>query len=407
MSRRWAAVLLVALVGAPLAACSDDGPGEGEARLEVDGRARVERADGGVDDVDDDDTDLSPGDRVEVRDGVAVMRLRGGTTFELRAGLDGADDTAVLMADRPVLESGDLLVATPGTAQLEADGTEVDVIDGAARLSRAFGMSVSAYDADIALDSAGATAEVRALRRLTVPDLGQLPSAPRPVAYDEKDPWDRRYLGAAIAVGGSLEDLARRLFTDVLPEGSGRTAGFFELVLPDLEAEEAFEADLLDPRVDPSETFIGAAITVEGERGEFADRWQSVFTFREEGADWGIVALDQAVRSEPLLGSVEEAFNTQFEEVAQAPLDAPPDTGSTGGTDGGTDGGGGADGSTDGSDGSTGGTDGSPPTSDPPTTDPTLPPIITPPSEEPPDELEPVIEPVVDLVEDLLGGLLP
>ena len=40
------------------------------------------------------------GDRVTMEEGVAVMRLRGGTTFELRKGLGDAASTAVLMADR-------------------------------------------------------------------------------------------------------------------------------------------------------------------------------------------------------------------------------------------------------------------------------------------------------------------
>ena len=406
MTRRQGALLLAVLLGAPLASCSeDDGPGEGEARLHVNGAATVERADGDVEEVDG-STDLARGDRVEVTAGVAVMQLRGGTRFELRQGLGRADDTAVLMAERPVLEAGDLLVTTSGTARLEADGTEVDVVDGAARVTRAFGMSVSAYDADVSLDSAGATADVPALRRMTVPDLGQLPGAPRPVSYDEEDPdpWDRRHLGGAIDVGNRLESLARDLFTNVLPAGSGRTVGFFRQVLPALEDEEALD-DVLGTVTDPSETFIGAAITAEGRRGGFTDRWKSVFRFRDDGADWGIVALDQAVNPGPLVGSVEEAFNSSFDQVAQG-VDSPPP--GSGGTDGGTDGtdGGGTDGG-----GTDVGTDGSPPPTEPPSPPPTNPPVTPPvdPPEppEPPDELDPVIDPVVDLVDDLLGGLLP
>lgn len=416
MSRRLAALLLAAVLGAPLAACSDDGPGEGEARLEVKGHATVTRANGDREDVDG-ETDLSPGDRVEVTDGTAMMQLAGGTRFELRSGLNLDDDrdldtdsTTVLMADRPVLEAGDLLVTTPGTAKLEADGTEVDVVDGSARVSRAFGMSVSAYEGNVLLDSAGATTEVSALRRLAVPDLGRLPSAPRPVGFEDEDPWDRRFLGAAIRVGEDLHRLADDLFTNVLPTGSGRTPGFFELVLPDLQSEQEFPSVFAadrqerDEERDPRDTFIGAAITVEGDRGGFSERWQDVFEFRDQGAEWGIVVLDQAVEPDPLLGTIEEAFNTQFEEVVQAPVAVPPDTG---GSDGGTDGTTGGDGGTDGSDGSDGGDGGSPPTTEPPSPPPTVPPLIPPPEEEPPDELEPVIEPVVDVVEDLLGGLLP
>ena len=94
------------------------------------------------------------------------------------------------------------------------------------------------------------------------------------------------------------------------------------------------------------------------------------------GAAWGIVALDQEVRGDPLFGSVEQAFNASADEVAQAPTDDAPPAGDapTGPTDtGGTDSGG-----TDGGSGDTGGTDGgSEPTS--PTTPTTLPPPITPP----------------------------
>jgi hypothetical protein len=414
MSGRVGALLLAALLGAPLAACSDDGPGEGEARLEVDGVATVTRADGDQERVDD-STDLSPGDRVRVDEGVGLMRLHGGTTFELRAALDGSDaDTEVVMGERPELEAGDLLVTTPGTAALEADGTDVDVIEGAARVSRAFGMSVSAYDADVELDSAGATAEVRALRRMTVPDLGQIPTNQRPVAYDEGDPWDVRHLGAAIGLGRDLERLADDLFTNVLPQGSGRTPGFFRLVLPELEDEAEFEGTLLGRR-DPRDTFIGAAITVEGDRGDFLERWRDVFDFRDQGAEWGIVVLDQDVEPDPLRGTIEEAFNAQFEEVVQGPVAVPPDTGgddggTTGGDGGGTDGTGTDGGATDGTGGTTDGGDGSlTPTTEPPTT-PTVPPLLPPPPEEEPEpteELEPVVEPVVDIVEDLLGGLLP
>ena len=409
MRRVSRSLLLAVALGAPLVACSDDGPGEGEARLEVDGEAMVTRADGDEDRVDG-ETDLSPGDRVQVTEGVAVMRLQGGTTFELRAGLDDETDaTDVLMADRPVLEAGDLLVTTSGTAELEADGAEIDVVEGSARVSRAFGMSVSAYDADVKIDSAGATAEVPALRRLAVPDLGQVPDDLRPVSYDaeDPDPWDRRFLGAAVDLGNELETLADDLFTNVLPARSGRTVGFFKLLLPELEDEAAFEEGMLDDLDRPSETFLGAAITASGDQGDFGARWARVTSFRSDGADWGIVALDQAVESEPLLGAVEEAFNTQFEEVVQAPVAVPPDTGGAdGGTDGGGTDGGGTDGGTDGTDGSTGGTDG-PPTTEPPDPPPTVPPVIPPPGQEPPEDLEPVIEPVVDLVEDLLGGLLP
>jgi hypothetical protein len=405
MSRRATALAVALLVLAP-AACSDDGPKAGEARLEVDGEAIVDRVGGDRETVDG-GTNLRSGDRVSVRDGVARMRLSGGSELELREGLGDADDTRVLMAERPVLEAGELLVTTSDAVDLEADGTEVRVTEGAARLTRAFGMSVGAYDADVALDSAGVPAEVPALRQMVVPDLGRPPRSPRPIAYNEDDSWDRRFLGAAIAVGDQLEGMAQGLMNG-LPAGEGRTPGFFKLVLPGLDDETDFTAEFLGPFIDrqPGQILIGAAIADLGERGDFTSRWDDVFEFRDAGADWGIVALDQAVRSEPLVGSVEDALDASFVEAAfvppgsttpgatpTEPVGTPDDPSESGGTDGGP-------------------TTTAPPSTQPPPptstpTTPVLPPVLPDLPDVPdPPELEPVVEPVTDLLDDLLGGLL-
>jgi len=337
------------------------------------------------------------------------MRLEGGTTFELREGLADAAGTTVLMDKVPVLEAGDLLVSTPDSTRLEADGTDVVVREGAARLSRAFGMSASAYDADLELDSAGVESKVRALRQVAVPDLGR-PRPPRPVQYEDDDPWDRRFLGAAMAFEEDLEKLADEL-TGRLPRNEGRTAGFLRLVLPSLEDEDAFTPELLstiDPgHRDQGDTLIGAAITERGKHGSFDDRWKAVFDFRDEGAAWGIVALDQAVQSEPVFNDVELAFNTSANELVSA---SPQEPSSGGGQPTGTDTGGGSTPPSSGGGGTDGGTRGGGGSTTPTTTPNTLPPPITPPPSSPPSEppaqLDPVVQPVSDLVDDLLGGLL-
>lgn len=398
MRRRWLPWAVVAALLAP-AACSDDGPGEGEARLDVDGMVDVERADGDREQIDD-GTTLRAGDRVTVTDGVALMRLAGGSVLELRKGFGDAASSMVLMARRPVLEAGEVLVTTPDRVSLEADGTDVQVTDGAARVNRDFGMSVAAYDADVDLDSAGVLAEVPALRQMVVPDLGRPPQNPRPITYDPQDTWDLRFLGAAMDLGNRLEDLAQGL-TNTLPDGQGRTPGFFKLVLPGLEDEAAFDAELLEPHLDrePGQTLIGAAISDLGERSDFVTRWNQVFDFHDAGAAWGIVALDQAVRSAPLVGSVEEALDTSFEEAAfvQPPAEEPattPTTRPSGGEappeGGGTD----------------GGPVTTPPTSPPPSTPPPTTPVTPPVVPEVPEPLAPVVDPVTDLLDDLLGGLL-
>ena len=406
--RNRAVVALAALLLAP-AACSDDGPGQGEARLEVvDGRVVVERADGDRETVDD-ATNVGPGDRVTVQEGVATMRMAGGTVLELREGLaDGeagddraAADTAVVMGTRPVLEAGDLLVSTEGSFGVEADGTDVEVTEGSARVTRALGMSVAAYDADVALDSAGVQAEVPALRQMVVPDLGRPARDLRPITPNRDDTWDLRLLGAAMALGDRLDNFADG-FTPTIPPGEGRTAGFFKLVYAGLEDEPDFVDQLLQPYRDnePGDTLIGAAIADLGERGDFDERWQEVFDFHDDGAEWGIVALDQAVRSDPLLGSIEDALDS-FAEAPEFVLSLEPGASDSGSGSPPTD-----DASGDGPDG--GGTPTTQPgtqpppvtTLPPPVTTPTLPPI------EPAEELAPVVDPVTDLVDDLVGGLL-
>lgn len=387
MTARRALVAALALAVAVPAGCSDDGPGEGEARLEVDGEARVERRNGEQELVDD-STDVGPGDRVEVLDGVATMVMRGGSRLELRSGIGDAANSILVMGDVPVLAAGDLLVASPSSMAVEADDTNLVVEGGSAQVSRTAGVGVAAYDGTVLVDSAGQERTVPALRQMLVPRLGRPPQAPRPLAYDQDDPWDRRFLGAAIDVGDRLAALATG-YTRNLREGEGRTPGFFRLVLPGLDDEPDFGAELIRLDRPPGETLIGAAITDLGKRGEFVERWESVFRFRDEGAHWGLVALDQDVSGSPLLGAIEQAVSSSplafvEPEVVTTPVVTTPS---------------------------------STPPSTPPSPTTTIPPPSTapPPPTEPPTEgplepltpsLEPVADPLQEVVRGLVDGLL-
>ncbi|MGH9275824.1 MAG: hypothetical protein ACRDZU_14355 [Acidimicrobiales bacterium] len=376
-----AAVVLAALMSA---GCSDDGPGEGEARLEVDGQALVERRDGARE-VIDGSTNVGPGDRVEVTDGVATMALRGGSRFELRAGVGDAGNSTLLMADVPVLEAGDLLVSSPRSTAVEAAGTDLVVEQGSALVTRSLGMAVAAYDAAVRLDSAGQERTIPALREMRVPALGRPPQAPRPVTYDPSDPWDRRFLGAAIDLGDRLEALATG-YTRNLREGEGRTPGFFRLVLPGLDDEPAFGSELIDLDRPPGQTLIGAAITDLGRRGEFVERWESVFRFKDEGAHWGLVVLDQDVSGTPLLGAIEQAVSASPLAFVEVDPDTPAST-----TPPNPSG------------------DEPPPTSTtspPPTNPPAGPPTTEPPIPPLPPALEPVVDPLEEVVRGLVDGLI-
>jgi hypothetical protein len=412
MSRRTVTVLVAAtatfglVVGLVLVATRDDGLRPGEARLEVHGMADVQRVDGERERVTGTET-LRRGDRVEVVEGTAQLELAGGGAMELRAAL-GDDRNTMVTVDRvPVLEAGDLLVVADEPLALEAAATEIELDSGAARMSRDLGVDVGVYAGSAIVDSAGVTREVPALRQLSVPVLGRPARSVRPVRYDAADPWDRRFLGAAIALGEELQGIAET-YTASLSPGEGRTAGFYRVVLPSLEDQPAFEQGILDPRRPAGEVLVGAAISDLSDRGRFADRWSAVFRFRDEGAPWGLVALDHGVERGPLLGTVEQALaRSPFEFTA--PTSAPGTPGSpTTPTDPGrrpatpTT----APGDTTQTTNAPGGT--TPTTSTVPIV-PTVPTVPTVPPPEDSGVLDPLLdatEPVTEVLEDLLGGVL-
>ena len=90
-------------------------------------------------------------------------------------------------------------------------------------------------------------------------------------------------------------------------------------MLPGLVDDVDFTATLLDGQRPVGETLIGAAIVDLGRRGTFLERWASVFEFRDAGAAWGLVALDQGVDASPLLGAVTRAVDSTELAIGTAP----------------------------------------------------------------------------------------
>ena len=81
-------------------------------------------------------------------------------------------------------------------------------------------------------------------------------------------------------------------------------------MLPGLVDDVGFTAEVLDAKRPVGDTLMGAAIVDLGRRGAFVERWASVFEFRDAGAAWGLVALDQGVDRSPLLGAVTRAVES-------------------------------------------------------------------------------------------------
>ncbi|MEY2447193.1 MAG: hypothetical protein QOH79_669, partial [Acidimicrobiaceae bacterium] len=275
-------------------------------------------------------------------------------------------------------------------ADVDAGGNRVHLDAGgdgpsAARVSRSLAVGAAVYRGSATFDSAGQTRVIPALRALDVSALGRPPTAASPLKVDEPDtdPWDRRFLGEAIDLGHTLASYAT-VYTQTLG-GSGLTVGAYKQVLPTLANESDFTDELLAAAPPQSgEKFIGAAIASLSGRGSFADRWREAFSFRVAGANWGFVALDQGVASEPLLSAIQDALNNtqfQFALAAQTPQTATTAAPSGGG-----------------------------PTTSPPTTPPGGGPTTTPPTAPPsttivPPTGSPVVDGIVKTVNDLLGGV--
>ncbi|CAN5597647.1 hypothetical protein BH20ACT2_BH20ACT2_10430 [soil metagenome] len=330
MNRRgWSITVAAALVVALMPACSDDGPGVGEARLVVDGLAEIVRVGGDTEQVDD-SAMLDDGDVVTVLEGTGQFELPAGVTLEGRMAADEADEGSRLrIGEVPELLAGDLLVIAPDAAAITLGGTDVALDRGdegtvAARLSRTFAVGVAVYQGAAAIDSAGSAAAVDGLRQIEVPAPGRVPRTPVPLVYDTADPWDRRFLGEAIDLSKQLDAVSGPYSASVALTPASLNADFFSRVLPGL-ADETGLAEALEerPAAPAGETVVGAAIVTLGTDGTFADRWEAVFEFRDAGAEWGLVARDQGVPGGPLLEVVREAASvTEFDFSPPAELAA-------------------------------------------------------------------------------------
>ena len=367
--------------------------GVGDARLSTNGHALVIAVNGQRRTVTG-TVALHRGETVEAVEGAMTLELPDGSTVEGRPSFKSSDPTRVKVAQPIELLAGDLLVTATSGTDVDSGGNRLHLDSGgdepsAARVSRSLAVGAAVYRGTATLDSAGQTRVIPALRALEVSALGRPPTAASPLKVDEAqtDPWDRRFLGEAIDLGHTLANYST-VYTKTLGVGNGVTVGAYKTALPALANESDFSPALLaESPHDSGETFIGAAIASLSRRGAFADRWRQILAFRDAGANWGFVALDQGLASDPLLSSIQDALNAtqfQFALAAQTPptaTTAPPVAGG-GPTTTPTS------------------QPGGPTTSTPPTT-PTPPTTtVVPPTG------SPLVDGIVKDVNDLLGGVL-
>jgi len=393
------AVLLAGVVAVVVE--GGDGVPRAGARVTVNGRATVVHIDGSTDRLTSGDV-VRAGEEVRVDEGGVVLDLAEGGTLEGRAGHGDTPATRVVVEAQPELVSGELLVLGDPGLSVDAAGTVVAVGEegSAAKLARGLAVTAGAYEGGREIDSAGQQRSVPALRQLGIATLGRPPGSPEPIELSPADAWDRRFLGGAIDLGRRLDSLSTA-FTFQTSAGAARSAGVFRAVLP-AAADEADLPGLLrtEPDRPAGEVLVGLTMVTLAGGGSFVDRWRAVFDFREEGADWGVVALDQDLEADAVLAAVQGAVGRAdaTPDVALTPPTTPPRTTPT-----------------------TPGTTApppttptsAPPTTPPPTTPPptdptvpTIPPLPPPPDDEVPDSGLPLLDDAIQPIEDLLSGLL-
>lgn len=301
-TKRVVCVGLVALVALPLlAACSRNKVRAGEARVDPNGIVEVMKPGGSWKPVKETKT-VKNGDKVRVLSGDAEITLPS-AKLAMRTGSE------LMLAQSPDLLRGDLLVVpeSRGPLTVKSAGTDYAVV-GAARLTRSFAVTAASYFGIVSVRSAGFSLGIPALRQATVAALGSdLPQAAVPLRYQDKDPWDRRFLAEAIDLGNVLQ--ARSEAGTNQFRGQGASVGFYRLLFPELAGVTEFDRSLIDAARPPGENIVGAAIALKGRQGGFAQRWERIFSFRSEGATWGLVAFDQQVHKVPdLVRRIDDAF---------------------------------------------------------------------------------------------------
>jgi hypothetical protein len=318
MSRsRWAVALAAVILAGGVSGCSRSSKPTA-ARITVDGQAEISRPGEDRREISGSRT-LAAGDRVRMLQGTAVIRLADTRRLELRLGSD-----IELQADqgsgdiRPALINGDLLVVS-GDRPLAVALSGADIaVQGDARIGRGVAILVATYKGTAQLSAGGSTLTVGALRQAALPATGKFPTKTSPLEYSPADVWDQRYLSDAIELSNQLAARSQG-FTAQLGAGEGRSVNYFRDLIPRLAAEPGFTAALINPSRPPGETLVGAAITLEGTRGTFAERWAAVFAFRDEGAPWGLVAFDQAVDRVHVLDTIESAISRGPSQFASGP----------------------------------------------------------------------------------------
>ncbi len=309
-------VLLAAVLAVVLIDRDPGGPGAGEAIVQVNGTARVVRANGVAAAVTG-SVRLEPGDRIALRTGTATFELAKGVRYEGRGRAGKAAGTDLEMGLTPSLDAGSLLVTTGAEATaLRSSVADVRLNPGAAvRLVRSYAVRLSTYRGEAVLDSAGAQRKVPGLRSADAVGDGELTGL-EPIRYDAADRWDRRYLANAVYLDGQLGPLRRGIEAANVPAAALLDA--VRTIVVDRPSTTAVDALVGDRGLDV-ELAIGVAVAGSSRGGvPLARRLDRAFTFHDDGAPWGLVAMDLGADPTSVLAALRRALDGRDVAIALA-----------------------------------------------------------------------------------------
>ncbi|MBA3282456.1 MAG: hypothetical protein H0U29_09525, partial [Acidimicrobiia bacterium] len=292
-----AAMLALAVGAVVVGTQGPAGPAPGEALVDVDGVAIVNRTDGSSERVVD-RTRLVPGDRLTMESGTAELELNDDVRFSAVSATGGLAATDIEMAKVPRLLTGPLLVVAPRDTELRAGDGDIRLQGPtAARVSHTLAARVDVFRGRAVLDSAGRAQGVPALRSAEVVAKGEI-TLTRPVSYRTGDHWDRQYLGPAIALDRELSALESGLRTNGIdPSVLGER---LRTQLDDAPSRRRLRS-LLSERDGALDAVLGLVVVGSGDKGTFADRWRNGFRFHDAGARWGLVAMDVAADPDAII----------------------------------------------------------------------------------------------------------
>ena len=287
-----AGTLALTVLAASLAACGG-GSSNGLGRLTVTGVVQYASAHGTLHPTGSGQV-LRAGDLVQVTSGTALIRLVPDGVVELRAG------TAVTVDEVPRLTAGDVLIE-PAAHPLRVSSANATLVvpAGAAQLAMNAGLD-GGLTAKVYRDRSSLQIEgnpslaIAAPREALLKVTSRLPIPATPLRYDDTDAWDRRYLATVEAFSRQLTAAATG-FNAQLPSGQTHDAVYYQRLLPELMTSVVAESLQGQAPAKPGDDLIALAMAMRGRRGAFGDRLRQELAFKADGADWGLVSVDQGI----------------------------------------------------------------------------------------------------------------